>query len=111
MSATTIDDVIFMFRAKRPLYLRHFRLDATAETDASDQRGRRKTAELHTSGAKREVKPKLVRVRKVMRGGPRQGGGVGGCSSGVVCEKHIVGSDFLGAGGHTHVSNIRWGSL
>ena len=48
-----MDDLTFMFKAKRPLYFRHFRLDETAETDVSDQRGRRKTAELHTSGAKR----------------------------------------------------------
>ena len=40
-----------VFRAKRPLYLRNFRLDEAAETDVSDHRGRRKTAELHTSGA------------------------------------------------------------
>ena len=53
VSANTMDDKIFMFRTKRSLYLRHFRLDETAETDVSDQRGKRKTAELHTSGAKR----------------------------------------------------------
>ena len=41
-----------MFREKRSLYFRHFRLN-TAETDVSDQRGRKKTAELHTSGAQR----------------------------------------------------------
>ena len=40
-------------QGKRPLYFRHFKLDETAETDVSDQRGRRKTAELHISGAKR----------------------------------------------------------
>ena len=28
-------------------------IDETADTDVSDQRGTRKTAELHTSGAKR----------------------------------------------------------
>ena len=42
-----------MLRAKRPSYLLHFRLDGAAETGVSDQRGRRKTAELDTSGAKR----------------------------------------------------------
>ena len=42
-----------MFTEKRPYIFRHFRLDETAETDVSDPRGRRKTAELHTSGAKR----------------------------------------------------------
>ena len=44
---------MFMFRAKRTLIFRYFRLDETAEKDVSDQGGRRKTAELHTSGAKR----------------------------------------------------------
>ena len=29
-----------------------------------------------------------------MRAGHRQGGGVGGCSSGVICENHLVGSEF-----------------
>ena len=29
-----------------------------------------------------------------MRAGHRQGGGVGGCSSGVVCENLFVGSEF-----------------
>ena len=51
VSANIMDD-LFMFRAKRPLDLRHFRQDETAEMDVSDERGRRKTAELHTSGAK-----------------------------------------------------------
>ena len=46
VSANIMDYLIFMFRAKRPL-------DLTAETDVSDQRGRKKTAELHTSDAKR----------------------------------------------------------
>ena len=53
VSANIIDDLIFMLKAKRPLYFRHFKLDETADTDVSDQRGRRKTTELHTSGAKR----------------------------------------------------------
>ena len=53
VSATIIDVLIFMFMAKQPTYFRLFRIDETAETDVSDQRGRRKTAELHTSGAKR----------------------------------------------------------
>ena len=43
-----------MFRAKRPLYLRHASdTDETAETGVFDKRGRRKAAELHTSDAKR----------------------------------------------------------
>ena len=49
--ANIIDDLILMLREKTLLYLRNFGLDATAETDVSDQRVR-KTAELHTSGAK-----------------------------------------------------------
>ena len=53
VSANIMFDLIFMFTAKRSLYFLLFRLDETAETDVSDQRGRRKTAELHTSGAKR----------------------------------------------------------
>ena len=47
-----MDDLIFMFKVKRPFFkFRHFKLNETAETDVSDQRGRRKTAELYTSGA------------------------------------------------------------
>ena len=53
VSANTPDNLIFMFTAEQSLYFRHFRLDETAETDVSDQRGRRKTAELRTSGATR----------------------------------------------------------
>ena len=48
-----MDALVFMFTAKRSLYFRRFQLDETAEKDVSDQRWRRKTAELHTSGAKR----------------------------------------------------------
>ena len=33
-------------------------------------------------------------VHEVKRAGHRQGGGVGGCSSGAVCEINIVGSEF-----------------
>ena len=47
-----MDDLIFIFTAN-DLYIPTFQTDETAETDVSDQRGRRKTAELHTSGAKR----------------------------------------------------------
>ena len=52
-SAKIMGDLI-LFRAKRPLYLRHSRIDKTADsyTHVSDQRGT-KTAEIHTSGAKR----------------------------------------------------------
>ena len=43
MSANIIDDLIFMFMAKRPLHSDILnRLDETAEMDVSDQRGRRK---------------------------------------------------------------------
>ena len=44
---------MFMFTGKQTSYFRHFGLDEAAETGVSDQRGRRKTAELHTSGAER----------------------------------------------------------
>ena len=44
---------MFMFTSKRILYFRNFRLQETAAMGMSDQRGRRKTAELDTSGAKR----------------------------------------------------------
>ena len=51
LSTNIMDGSIFMFRAKRSLYPQH-QTDESAETSVSDQRGR-KTAELHTSGAKR----------------------------------------------------------
>ena len=44
---------MFMFTGKRTLPFQHFRLDEEAETGVLEKRGRRKTAELHTSGAKR----------------------------------------------------------
>ena len=43
----------------------------------------------------------------MIRAGHRQGGGVGGGSSGVVCENLIVGSE-VSEGMMTHFSNIRW---
>ena len=46
-----IGDLVFMFRAKRPLDIRHSDIDETADKVGSDERG--KTEELHTSGAKR----------------------------------------------------------
>ena len=52
VSAIRTDDLIFMFRAKRRLHLRHC-INKTAEKGVSDQRGKRKTAEFRTSGAKR----------------------------------------------------------
>ena len=51
-------------------------VDYTADTSFSDGRGRSKTAELHTSGAKRALK--LGEGGKVMRAGHWLGGGVGG---------------------------------
>ena len=53
MSANIMDNFIFMFEAKRALYFQRFRLNERAETGVSDQRGRRKTAVLNTSGVKR----------------------------------------------------------
>ena len=53
VSENILDDLNFMFRATRPLYLRHVSdMHEAAEKGVSDERGRRKTAELHTSGAK-----------------------------------------------------------
>ena len=40
-----------------------------------------------------------------MRAGHRQGGGAGGCSSGVVCENHLVGSQFS-EGTQTHAHTL-----
>ena len=52
LCAKILPDLI-MFSAKRPLYLRRMSdIHVTAEKGVSE-RGRRKTAELHTSGAKR----------------------------------------------------------
>ena len=54
VSANMMYYLMFMFRAKRPYYLRHMSdIHETAEKGMPDERGRRKTAELHTSGAKR----------------------------------------------------------
>ena len=75
VSANKTDDLIFMFRAKRPLYLRHFRLNKTAETDVSGKRRRSKTAELHTA-APNELE--LGEGGKAVRAGHRLGSGVGG---------------------------------
>ena len=44
---------IFMFTSKQTLYFRYFRPDETAAPGVSDQRGRRKTAEINTSSTKR----------------------------------------------------------
>ena len=63
-----------MFRAKQPLHLRHSDLDETADTGVSEERGRRKTAELHTSGAKRAE----TRGGEVVRADHRLGSRVGG---------------------------------
>ena len=50
---------------------------------------------------RRQTSSNLVRVRKVMRVGHPQGGHVGGVRQ-KLCENHLVGSDLLCAGGHTH---------
>ena len=63
-----------MFMAKRTLFFWLFRLNEAVATDDSDQRWRRKTAELHTSGAERA---ELGKGGKVVRAGHRLGGGVG----------------------------------
>ena len=46
-----------------------------------------------------------------MRAGHRRGGGFGACSSGIVWGKQSQVRELLRASGHTHVSNIHWGSL
>ena len=58
MSASTVfanitDASIFHVQGKTTFTSPTFQTDETAETGVSDQRGRRKRAELHTSGAKR----------------------------------------------------------
>ena len=70
-------------------------------------RVRSKKQDERNSTSSQEAAPNelnLVRVRKVMRTGHRQGGGVRGCSSGVVYENHLVGLEFPHACGsvHTH---------
>ena len=47
-----------------------------------------------TSQRRRQTSWNLARVGIVMRAGHQQGGGVGGCSSGVVWENNIAGSEF-----------------
>ena len=51
MSANIMRDFVFMFREK-PYISDISDIDETAETVVSGQRGRRKTEEVHTSGAK-----------------------------------------------------------
>ena len=80
VSAITMADLIFMFTAMRYLYLRHLLdIHKTAEKGVSDERGRGKTAELHTSDAKRAET--WQGGGKAMRADHRQ---VGGCWSGIV---------------------------
>ena len=52
MSANIMRDFVFMFREKQPYISDISDIDETAETVVSGQRGRRKTEEVHTSGAK-----------------------------------------------------------
>ena len=55
------------------------------------------------SQRRRQTSHSLARVAKVVRAGRRQGDGVGGCSSGVICEMDIVGSEFSECRrAHTH---------
>ena len=52
--ANIIADVVFTFRTKRTLYLRHMSdIHETAEKGVSNERGRTKAAELHASSVKR----------------------------------------------------------
>ena len=74
-SANIIDNLMFM-SGNNGLYMSDISdIDETAETGVSDHRRRRKTAELHTSGA--------IRAEawggggKEARAGHRLGGGVG----------------------------------
>ena len=54
VSANTMSDLIFMLRVKRPVHLRLMSdIHERAEKVVFDERGTRKIAELHTSGAKR----------------------------------------------------------
>ena len=48
-----LHDSISIFMANRPVYYRRFRREETAATEVFDQRGRKKTAEFHKSGANR----------------------------------------------------------
>ena len=50
------------------------------------------TAHHHRGGARHELK--LGRVHRLKRVGNRHGSGIEGCSSGVVCENHLVGPGF-----------------
>ena len=75
VSANIMFDLIFMFTAKRSLYFLLFRLDETAETDVSDQRGRRKQHSF-TQAASNELKLGEGGYL-VVRAGHRLGGGVG----------------------------------
>ena len=54
VSASTMEDLIFMFKAIRTLYFRRFEIDETAETDVSDHRGRRQQS--FTQAASNELK-------------------------------------------------------
>ena len=61
-----------------------------------------------TSQRRRQTGRNLTRVGKVMRDGHRQGGGVRGCSSGVVRENKIVPSE-LSEFKRTHIFRISAG--
>ena len=56
-----------------------------------------------TEAAPNELK--LGRDAHSDEAGHRQGGGVGGCSSGVACENHLVGPEFSeGMQTHAHIA-------
>ena len=59
-----------------------------------------------SSHRRRQTSSNLVRVRKVMSG-PSARWCRRGCSSGVMCENHLVGSGFLSASGHTRTHAFR----
>ena len=67
-----------------------------------------------TPQMRRQTRRNVARVGKVMRAGHRLGGGVGGCSSGIIRGKKIVGSELSECKRthtYTHFSNIRWESF
>ena len=83
------------------IILRPIRSSGSTE-GALEEAGR---AEQHiiTEAAPNELK--LGRDAHSDEAGHRQGGGVGGCSSGVACENHLVGPEFSeGMQTHAHIA-------
>ena len=64
------------------------------ERRQSERRTKAQEGNNTTSQTRRQTSWNLVRVGKVMRAGYRLGGVVGGCSSGVVWEDNILGSEL-----------------